>query len=399
MMADAPRHSPLVALDSVHARDVAGPKGRARGSLLGIHLSLGPSVYAFVGAPEDGTLALAEVLTGTRAPLRGRVLVSGRFPARSYEARRRIGSLLGEPSLPDARTVEASIALALEARGEVGTPAARVLEPFGLGNLAQREPRSLSYAETRAVELSLALSTKSPALVVLYEPLADVAINLLGLVRERIREIARAGACVVLITSSPADARALADRTFVLHKGLILGEDDAAQPLPGGEPAVVAWVRPADDPSSLAPVRALSRLLADRAEVRAVSWNEGPAGTQRAAELRIVGEDLDACALALVDAAAEASVVIEAIAPASPGITQVRAATEALLAFRRSPAYRPPPPPMHPASPMPAMQAEPSAPHPPAPAAEPVQEPDPSLDKPAQVEPTQGESEEPKEDA
>ncbi len=338
----APTEGGIVVLESVFARDTAAPRGRSRGTLAGVNVSLGASVYAFVGAPEDGTLALTEVLTGKRSPLRGRALVSGLSPARSSETRKRIGSLWAEPSLPEARHVDAAVRIALEARGDASTGATAVLEPLGLGHLASREPRSLSYAETRAVELALALATQSPLLVVLYEPLSDVAINLLGLVRERIREIARGGACVVVMTSSPADARALADRTLVLHKGLILGEADAAEPLPGGEPAVIAWVRPAEGDATLAPVRVLSRLLAERPEVRAVSWSEGPAGSPRTAELRVVGDDLDACALALVDAATEASVVIEAIAPASAGITQVRAATEALVAMRRlSPRSRP----------------------------------------------------------
>jgi ABC-2 type transport system ATP-binding protein len=211
-----------------------------------------------------------------------------------------------------------------------------VLEPFGLGHLARREPGSLSFAEARAVELALALSTPSPLLVALHEPLSDVALNLLGLVRERIRELALGGACVVVTTSSPADARALGDRVLVLHKGLVLGEADAAEPLPGGEPALVAWVRPADDASEPAPVRTLARLLADRTEVRAVAWSEAPGPHPRAAELRLSGDDLDACALALVDAAVEAGVVIEAVAPASPGLVQVRAAAEALQTFRRA---------------------------------------------------------------
>lgn len=327
---------PLVVMEAVFARDAAAPRGHARGTLSGVSLSLGSGVYAVVGAPEDGTLALAEVITGMRSPLRGRVLVGGRPPARSAAARSCIGALSAEPILPEARRVEASVTIALSARGEAGARPAEVLDPFGLGHLASRDPRSLSFAETRAVELALALSIKQPLLVALHEPLSDVAINLIGLVRERIRELARSGACVVVTTSSPADARALGDRVIVLHKGAILGEADAAEPLPGVEPAVVAWVRPAEDPSALGPVRALSRLLAERPEVRAVSWKEGQGATPRAAELRVVGDDLDACALALVDAAAEAGVVLEAIAPASPGIAQVRAATEAIVALRRA---------------------------------------------------------------
>jgi ABC-2 type transport system ATP-binding protein len=341
-------NGPILVFEHVHARDAAGPKGRARGTLAGPSFALGPGVFAFVGAPEDGTLALAELLSGARAPLRGRVTILGQTPASSSAVRARIGSLAPEPWLPDARTVARAVAIALAARGErdaSAKDAAPVLDALGLGHLGAREPRSLAFAEQRAAELALALSMRSPLVVALHEPLSDVAINLLGLVRERIRELAAKGACVVVTTSSPADARALADRVMVLHKGRILGEADAAEPMPGADPTVVAWVRPADVPSELSPVRLLAQRLSTRPEVRAVSWDEGKDHAPHAAELRVSGNDLDACALALVDVAAEVGVVIEAIAPASPGIVQVRAAAEALDAFRRvSVAHRPGPP-------------------------------------------------------
>jgi len=328
--------APLVALRGLHARDASGPRRRARGGLHGITLDLGPGVFAFVGAPEDGTIALAETITGVRAPLRGQIAVGGQAPARAPSVRARIGALLSEPALPEARSVGAAVTIAQRARGETSARPEELLEPLGLGHLAPRDPLSLGFAEARAVELTLALSTPSPLLVALHEPLADVAINLLGLVRERIRDLALAGACVVVTTSSPADARALGDRILLLHKGSIAGEGDAAGPLPGGEAALRAWVRPPQSPDDAASVRALARILSERPEVRAVAWEERAGPPPRAAEVRVSGDDLDACALALVDAAVEAGVQIESIAPASPGIGQVRAATEALQAFRRT---------------------------------------------------------------
>jgi ABC-2 type transport system ATP-binding protein len=390
--------APLVTLRGVHARDASGSFRRARGGLHGLTLDLGPGVFAFVGAPEDGTIALAETIAGVRAPLRGQIAVGGQAPARAPSVRARIGALLPEPALPEARSVGAAVTIARRARGETSARPEELLEPLGLGHLAPRDPLSLGFAEARAVELALALSTPNPLLVALHEPLADVAINLLGLVRERIRDLALAGACVVVTTSSPADARALGDRILLLHKGSIAGEGDAAGPLLGGEAVLRAWIRPLEGPGDAASVRALARILSERSEVRAVAWEERAGPPPRAAEVRVTGDDLDACALALVDAAVEAGVFIESIAPASPGIGQVRAATEALQAFRRtatlshrSPGALPPgrsprqgifarpAPPAMPPAPAPAPSASPSdAVPPPAPEApEPPRESDP----------------------
>ncbi len=343
-VAEAPAARPssvIVIFQAVTARDMAGPRRRARGTLNAVSFSLGTGVFAFVGSPEDGTFALIDVMTGARAPSRGQVLVTGVSPERSGRLRARMGFLSPEPVLPAARNVSDVVDSALQARGQTQLLPLDVLEPLGLSYLAQRDPRSLSFTETRAVELALALSTPSPLLVVLHEPLADVAINLLGLVRERIRLLAASGACVVITTSSPADARALADDVFVLHRGAITSETAATGVLPGSvAPLLVAWVRPMEQTEGLAPIRLLARVLAARPEISSVAWNDNPADSSRASELRLSGTDIDACALALADAATEVGAVIDAIMPASPSLTRLRAAAEAAEALRRATAHQ-----------------------------------------------------------
>lgn len=329
-----PQAPAVVVFQGVVARDAAGPRHRPRGTLNGVSLSLGTGAYAFVGAPEDGTLALLDVLTGTRAPVHGRITVGGLSPARAGALRSRMGTLLPEPLLPSARTVDEVVSIAQVARGQTQARSSDVLAPLGLDFLAARHPRSLSFAEARALELALALSTPSPLLVVLHEPLADVAVNLLGLVRERVRLLAASGACVVVTTSSPADARALADSVFVLHRGLVAPEG-AANASFQASPLLVAWVRPGESGTGMAPIRLLARALAQRPELTSVTWTDSPTSSQ-ACELRLSGTDLDACALALADAAEEVGAVIEAITPASPGLTRLRAAAEAADALRRA---------------------------------------------------------------
>lgn len=324
---------PIVILQSVIARDQAGPRGRARGTLNGISFSLPTGVFAFVGAPEDGTIALVDVLSGARAPSRGHVQVVGASPERSSRLRARMGVLSPEPSLPSARSVAELVTTALAARGQT-LRAIDVLASFGLDYLASRLPQSLSFAETRAVELALALSTPSPTLVVLYEPLVDVAINLLGVVRERIQQLANEGACVVVTTSSPTDARSLSDEIFVLQRGSVIRDVSivAAQNVP----MLIAWVRPTDPSQGLAPIRRLAQALADRPEVSSVAWSDAAGQSAQAAELRLSGSDLDAAALALADAATEVGAVVEAITPASPGLTRLRAAADAAESLRRA---------------------------------------------------------------
>jgi ABC-2 type transport system ATP-binding protein len=235
--------------------------------------------------------------------------------------------------------VRAAVRLAVRARGEAGDRGDAVLEPLGLSHLLARDPRSLAFAEQRAVELALALSTPAPVLLVLHEPLADLALPRLELLPIRLREAAAAGACVVLTTSSPADARSLADHVLVLHKGLIAREATGGAGLVlDGSITLRARVR--------SRARELAAALASRPEVRAVSWRED-AGS--AALVEVSGDRAEPCALALIEAALAAE--------GAPALGEVRQATETLWKMMRSqpPLGAPDPPP--PAAPVePALE-------------------------------------------
>ena len=329
--------TPLVVLEAVHARDAAGPRGAPRGSLGGVSLALDPGVHVVLGAPEDGTLALVDVLTGARRPLRGAVAVAGRDPATAPFIRARIAALPAEPRLPPARTVRDAALLALRARGEAAADLDAIFAPLGLVPLLARAPRALSFAEERAVELALALSTPAPLLAILHEPLADTAVPRPALVAARLRDLAEAGAAVVVTTSSPGDAAALGSRIHVLHRGVLARtagpEGGLTLPAPT---ELCAWIR--------GDARALCAALAESPDVDAVSWEAGSP-----AAVRVRGADPDRVALALTDAILAAAVEVDGIERRTPALGEVRAATETLWRMARmapvsAPAPAPAPP-------------------------------------------------------
>jgi energy-coupling factor transporter ATP-binding protein EcfA2 len=217
------------------------------------------------------------------------------------------------------------VRIAMQARGESGDRFDAVLDPLGLSSLQARAPRSLAFAEQRAVELALALSTPAPFLLALHEPLSDVALPRLDLLPMRLREAASAGACVVITTSSPADARALAEHVLVLDKGVVAREATGGGGLVLGDRTTLrAWVRGAE------PARELCAALAQRPEIRAVSLrlpDDGkPNGEVGVVELR--GDTAVACASALLEATVATGVEIEAIVEQAPSLGEVRASTE-----------------------------------------------------------------------
>ncbi|WP_437639103.1 ATP-binding cassette domain-containing protein [Sorangium sp. So ce854] len=344
--------APIVVLEGVRARDSAGEAGRPRGSLFGAAAALGPGVHAVLGAPEDGTLALAELLAGRAPPLAGRVLVAGRDPFRSASTRARIGVLSVAPELPDGASVASSMSVALRARGAPQASAAALLEALGVALLLARGQASLSFAEARAVELALALGVPQPLLLCLFEPFADVAAPSPERVRERLRALADGGACVVLLTSSTVDARALADRIHVLDRGVIVrtepgdGERLAGAPTsaaPGAarpevELHVLLHERAPDERALVlheraSGARALAAALASSPAVRAAAWEPGPGGAS--STLRIRAADREAAALAILDAAAREDVALAAISSPAPSMHDVRAATALHLVAAR----------------------------------------------------------------
>lgn len=352
---------PILVLDGVRARDRAGPGGRPRGHLFGLDAVFGPGVHAVLGAPEDGTLALAELVSGRVAPLAGRVSVGGCEPARSASIRARLGVLAAAPELPDTGKVAFAVGLALRARGAAASGAAALLERFGIASLLARRCASLSFAEARAVELALALTTPAPLLVGLFEPFCDVAVPSPSRVQQQLRDLGAAGVCVVVFTSSPADARGLADRIHVLDRGVIArierGGDrlvGGPRPRAGAPPALAellvlvkegeasgAGAEAAADAEAAAVaapdrpgVRALAAALARSPAVRAIAWEEASEASFVSA-LRIQAEDRDAAALAILDAAVAVDVTVLAISSPSPSLQKVRAATAAHLALLR----------------------------------------------------------------
>jgi ABC-2 type transport system ATP-binding protein len=321
--------STVLVLDRVHASDRMGPRGRPRGALSGLSLKFGPGVHAVLGAPEDGTLALVDALSGERSPARGRVLVLGRDPAKSALVRARVGVLGAQTRLPPAGSVADAVRMAMRARGEPGDRFDAVLDPLGLGALHARPTRSLSYAEGRAIELALAITTPAPILVALYEPFADVALASNAVVRARLAELANAGACVVIATSSVGDTREVAEHVLVLRRGLAIIE--STQPTTFAELGfgceMTAYV-PATDAARA--VRKLARAIAQRPGVRGVSWEE----TGPRALLRVRGASPEACALALTDAANEADIALEAIALSSPSLVEIQGVAESMARAR-----------------------------------------------------------------
>jgi ABC-2 type transport system ATP-binding protein len=289
---------------------------------------LGPGLHAIVGAPSDGTVAIAKLVGGIEPPTYGRVDVAGRAPSRHPDLRARIGVLLETPMLPTARRVADLLHRVDKLRGD--TAATGALGVFGLAHWADRRLRDLPIRDLRAVELLLALSTRDPLALVLTEPGADMAPLDRPTLRATLSHAADRGACVIVATASMEDAVELCRTIHVLERGNI-----------------VRWV-PVEEAGALAPGRSvalrvevdLPRLLvatlADDPAVIGIDWDQ----QDHRSILSVRGEDLDRLALAVARAASSAGASVRSIAPVAPGLDEVRAAASGLALAAYHAAYR-----------------------------------------------------------
>ncbi|HEY4102489.1 MAG TPA: hypothetical protein VGM44_01315 [Polyangiaceae bacterium] len=266
--------------------------------------------HVVLGTERDGTNSIVQLAAGSTAPRAGRVMLDDQAPYEHFEVRRRVSALFAEEGLPEARTVTASLALALSARADTRSPQS-VLDRAGLAAFAPRRVATLSARELRALALALALSHERPLLLALFEPLSTLDLLSEDFVLSSLANSVSAGAIVLATANRLEDAARLGGAIGVLERGVWLG---AALP----EPSAVALRVRTPEP------RRLAARLAETPDVLAVEWSGG-------SELVVRGSALESVAARVVASARAEAIRIEALRYDAPSLDAL-AATRAGLA-------------------------------------------------------------------
>jgi len=103
---------------------------------------------------------------------------------------------------------------------EMGKLAMDALAAVGSSHLAERRYYTLSTGEARRVLMARAL-VNSPEALVLDEPMNSLDLTGKRLVREAIRNLAREGRSLVLVTHDPADIVPEIDRVIMIKDGRV----------------------------------------------------------------------------------------------------------------------------------------------------------------------------------
>jgi polar amino acid transport system ATP-binding protein len=113
-------------------------------------------------------------------------------------------------------------------RADAMRNARRLLERVGLGDKLDCYPRQLSGGQQQRVAIARALAM-GPRVILLDEPTSALDTELVGEVLEVIRDLAREGMTMVVVTHELRFAREIADRCVFLDRGRIVEEGPAAR--------------------------------------------------------------------------------------------------------------------------------------------------------------------------
>jgi polar amino acid transport system ATP-binding protein len=96
-----------------------------------------------------------------------------------------------------------------------------LLDRVGLGHKADAYPAQLSGGQQQRVAIARALAMK-PALMLFDEPTSALDPEMIGEVLEVMKELAREGMTMIVVTHEMGFAREVADRVVMLDEGLII---------------------------------------------------------------------------------------------------------------------------------------------------------------------------------
>jgi ABC-2 type transport system ATP-binding protein len=200
-------------------------------------------VTALLGPNGAGKTSTIEVLEGYRPSTAGTVRVLGLHPQHDHaELVRRMGVMLqGGGVYPGIRVRE--VAALFCAYFDNRVRADDLLERTGLTSRAMSTYRRLSGGEQQRLSLALALAG-DPDVVFLDEPTAGVDVAGRRLVRQLVRDLAGAGAAVLLTTHELDEADRVADRVVIVDHGRVVA-DGSPQELRGEQGDEIRFGAPA----------------------------------------------------------------------------------------------------------------------------------------------------------
>jgi polar amino acid transport system ATP-binding protein len=124
--------------------------------------------------------------------------------------------------------IEAPVSAQGRDRAEVEAEAIALLERVGVGDKAHQYPRQLSGGQQQRVAIARALALR-PAVILFDEPTSALDPELVGEVLAVIKQLARDGATLVIVTHEVGFAREVADTAVFMDAGVVVEQGPPSQ--------------------------------------------------------------------------------------------------------------------------------------------------------------------------
>jgi energy-coupling factor transport system ATP-binding protein len=157
------------------------------------------SALAVTGPNGSGKTTLARLLAGLAEPSAGAVFFSGRKASKNHRLALTSLALQNAERQLAMNSAQAELAQAASASKAFSQDLENYLSQWGLENLSQRHPQSLSGGEKQRLVLACTFARKAD-LLILDEPTAGLDDERLSMVAEKVRQRAHEGGRVILIT-------------------------------------------------------------------------------------------------------------------------------------------------------------------------------------------------------
>lgn len=202
--------------------------------LRGIDLSIEPgSVVCIIGPSGSGKSTLLRCMNLLEKPSDGHVLIDGKDitdPTQDINAlRTEVGMVFQRFNLFPHMTVLKNITLApVQVRGEKEDEAAinalALLKRVGLSDKAEAYPKQLSGGQQQRVAIARALAMR-PKVFLFDEPTSALDPELVGEVLDVMKDMAKEGTTMVVVTHEMSFAKEVADRVIFMDGGVIVEDD------------------------------------------------------------------------------------------------------------------------------------------------------------------------------